>query len=75
MSLRRPRYRAWVWVAAIAVVLAATVFACIRLVISRAEPILRRRVIETLSTRFNSRVELAEIHVWIADGLHVAGKG
>ncbi len=42
---------------------------------SRAEPILRTRVIETLSTRFKSPVELAEIHVSISDGLHVYGKG
>ena len=47
----------------------------IRLVIARAQPILRTRVIETLSARFKSRVELAEIHVWIAEGIHVEGKG
>lgn len=47
----------------------------IRIVLSRAEPILRTRVIETLSTRFQSRVELSEIHVWIANGVHVDGKG
>jgi hypothetical protein len=46
-----------------------------RIAILRAEPILRTRVIETLSTRFKSRVELAEIHVWIDGGLHVQGKG
>jgi hypothetical protein len=43
--------------------------------IIRAQPILRSRVIETLSARFKSRVELEELHVWIANGLHVAGKG
>jgi hypothetical protein len=32
-------------------------------------------VIETLSTRFESPVELAELHVSIANGLHVSGKG
>ena len=42
---------------------------------SRAEPILRKRVIESLSLRFKSRVELAELHVWIADGIHLQGKG
>jgi hypothetical protein len=35
---------------------------------------LRNRVIETLSTRFKSRVELGELHVWIANGIHVDGK-
>jgi AsmA-like C-terminal region len=72
---RRHRHRTWAWIVAIALVLAASVLACIRFVILRAEPILRRRVIETLSARFKSRVEMAEFHVWIADGLHVEGKG
>jgi hypothetical protein len=48
---------------------------CIRIVIARAQPILRTRVIETLSARFKSRVELAELHVWVANGVHVEGKG
>ena len=41
----------------------------------RAEPMLRTRVIETLTTRFHGRVELGEIHVWIKHGIHVWGKG
>jgi hypothetical protein len=52
-----------------------TVVVCIRIAISRAQPILRTRVIETLSTRFKSPVELAELEVSISDGLHVHGKG
>ena len=32
-------------------------------------------MIETLSERFKSRVDLAQLHVWIANGLHVEGKG
>ena len=48
---------------------------CIRVVIFRAQPILRARVIETLSARFKSQVELADLHVWVADGVHVDGKG
>lgn len=53
----------------------AVILVCVRIVIVRAEPILRTRVIETLSSRFQSRVELAEIHVWIHDGVRVQGKG
>ena len=45
------------------------------MMLARAEPILRERVIETLSARFKSPVELAELHVWIADGIHAEGKG
>lgn len=48
---------------------------CVRIVIVRARPILRTRVIETLTARFRSRVELADLHVWISDGLNVSGKG
>src|SRR5579871_5690481 len=46
-----------------------------RLLISHAEPILRARIIETLSTRFNSRVELGELHVSVMQGLQVSGGG
>jgi hypothetical protein len=44
-------------------------------VIARAQPILRTRVIDTLAARFKSRVELVDLHVWVANGLHVDGKG
>jgi hypothetical protein len=47
----------------------------VRFVIARAEPILRARVIETLSTRFKSRVELAGLHVSMINGLEVSGEG
>lgn len=48
---------------------------CVRIAIIRVQPILRTRVIETLQARFKSRVELANLRVWIADGIHVDGKG
>jgi len=47
---------------------------CARIVVVRAQPILRTRVIETLAARFRSRVELAELHVGISNGLNVSGK-
>ncbi len=72
---RRRRARKSRWIAGILLVSLALVAVCIRIVIVRAQPILRARVIETLSARFKSRVELAELHVWVSDGLHVDGKG
>lgn len=42
--------------------------------IRHAEPILRARVIESLSTRFNSQVDLGEFDVTIFKGLGVEGK-
>jgi hypothetical protein len=47
----------------------------VRMVIHRAQPILRTRVIETLSARFKSKVELATLDVWVANGLEVSGTG
>ena len=72
---RRRRSRFWFWLLGILAIVLGVAVVCIRIAISRAEPILRTRVIETLSTRFKSPVQLAEIHVSIMDGLHVDGKG
>ncbi len=44
-------------------------------VLKRAEPILKGRVIETLSTRFNSKVELDNLNVSLLRGLQVSGDG
>jgi hypothetical protein len=65
----------WRWITLSLVIFLAIVAVCVIVVIRRAEPILRARVIETLSARFKSRVELATLHVYIADGLHVSGSG
>lgn len=40
-----------------------------------AQPLLRARVIETLSTRFQSRVDLADLQVSVYRGLEVSGEG
>src|SRR5271165_7038736 len=52
-----------------------TLFCVVGTVIARREPILRRRVIETLSARFNSKVELDTLHVSLLRGLEVSGAG
>lgn len=69
------RSRRWRWIGGLFLLFLIVLAFCIRLVVVRAQPILRTRVVETLATRFKSRVELAELHVWIANGLHVDGKG
>lgn len=71
----RRKSRKWRWLIGSALVLLALLAVVVRIVITRAEPILRTRVVETLSTRFKSRVDLAELHVWIDGGLNVLGKG
>ena len=43
--------------------------------LKRAGPILKGRIIETLSTRFNSRVDLDALEVSVTQGLDVSGQG
>jgi hypothetical protein len=69
------RSRRWRWIAGILALLLVMAGIAIRYIVARAEPILRTRVIETLSSRFKSRVELAAIHVYVANGVHVSGSG
>src|SRR5580692_10562718 len=64
----------WRWIAGIALVLIVA-FTAAGIAISRAEPILRSTVIETLSTRFKSKVELDAFHVSLLKGLQVSGDG
>jgi hypothetical protein len=44
-------------------------------VLHHAEPILRKRVIETLSERFNEPVELDALHISLVKGIEVSGSG
>ncbi len=62
------------WVAGI-VLLLVVVLIVMSIVVDRAEPTLRAMVIETLSTRFKSRVELDTFHVSLLKGLQVSGAG
>ena len=64
------RLALWISLVAIAVLLVVG-----EVMLKRAAPILKGRVIETLSTRFDSRVELDELDVSIIKGLAVSGKG
>lgn len=65
----------WKWIGVVAFMTLAGLALAVRLTIARAEPILRTRVIETLSNRFDSKVELGSLHVSIADGIEVSGSG
>jgi hypothetical protein len=65
----------WRWIGIVALALLACIVVAARMVIARAEPILRTRVVETLSNRFNGKVELASLHVSVVNGIEVAGDG
>jgi hypothetical protein len=47
----------------------------VRFVVTHAEPIIRARIVQTLSTRFNSKVELASFSVSVVNGVQVSGSG
>lgn len=70
---RRFRRLHWILIALLLLVIGLGVW--IRIVIKRAEPMLRAKIVETLSARFKSRVELGELHVWVDHGVHVEGNG
>jgi hypothetical protein len=63
----------WIAVSALLAVIALVIVADVML--HRAGPILKGRVIETLSTRFKSRVELDKFQVSVLSGLEVSGDG
>ena len=54
---------------------AVVLFIVGEVVLSQAGPILKGRIIETLSARFDSRVELDNLDVSVGRGLEVAGQG
>lgn len=68
------RSRLW-WVGAVLLCIAIVIGASIIFAVRRAEPILRARIVETLSARFHARVELAALHVSVRAGLQVSGEG
>jgi hypothetical protein len=69
------RRRVWIWIFA-SLLIAVVVLAVVgEVMVHRAAPILKGRVIETLSTRFNSRVELDGLDVSLVKGLEVSGNG
>ncbi|MGC2607897.1 MAG: hypothetical protein WA419_20300, partial [Silvibacterium sp.] len=71
--------RRWVrvlaWTGFIAFLVAAMAFTVFAIYFRRAEPILRKRVVETLATRYDSRVELDSFSVSVWHGFEVTGGG
>ncbi len=72
---RAGRRRFWKWIGIISLIFLATVIVAVRYVIARAEPVLRARVIDTLSARFKSKVELSGFQVSLLHGIEVFGTG
>ncbi|AXC11009.1 hypothetical protein ACPOL_1663 [Acidisarcina polymorpha] len=72
---RKRRGRLLLWIAAFFVLLILGLGIAAQIALNRAEPILRARVIDTLSTRFDSRVELDHFEVIVFRGFEVEGGG
>ncbi len=69
------RRRIWISAAVSAVIIGITIAVIGTVIIHRAGPILKSRITQTLSARFNSRVELDGLNVSVLRGLEVAGDG
>src|SRR3954452_19671691 len=73
-SARRKRRRGpWAWIGISSLIGLVTFLIVAEVMIERAGPILKGRVIETLSTRFNSRVEIDGFQVSVLRGLEISG--
>ena len=78
MTERRSFWRRhlWLnWVAGGLLVAIAAAVALVAVVLHRAEPFLRARVMEGLEEHFHARVELDSFHVSLVDGLWAEGNG
>jgi hypothetical protein len=65
----------WGWIAVSGLIAVIVLVVIADVMMHRAAPILKGRVIETLSTRFRSRVELDKFQVSVLRGLEVSGDG
>ena len=72
---RRRLRRVLVWAGSILLLLIVAAFTFVSIYFHRAGPIIQARVVETLSTRFDSRVELASFNVSVFRGFEVSGGG
>jgi len=71
----KPASRFRLWIPALVLAVATSAVVVIIFAVYHAEPILRNRIIETLSSRFHGPVELAEFHVSVRTGFQVSGLG
>lgn len=75
---RSPRWwqRRWLKVVvSLAVLSCLGLFLAAEYVLHNAEPILRKRIVETLSARFDAPVELDRVDISLFKGIEVAGSG
>jgi AsmA-like C-terminal region len=69
----RGEHKGWVWLAMIILAIAVLAAGTFELLLHRAEPILRGRILQSLSARFHSRVEMSGFDVSLLRGFEVSG--
>ncbi len=72
---RKHRRGVWGWIAVSGLLAVIVLVVVADVMLHHAEPILKGRVIETLSTLFRGRVELDHLEVSVVQGLEVSGDG
>ncbi len=70
---QRRGHGAWFWLGITALLVVVVVVAAFEVLLSRAEPILRARLMQSLSARFHSRVEMGAFKVSLLRGFEVSG--
>ncbi len=65
----------WYWIVGISLLFVVAIAVVVGILIFNARPILRARVVETLSARFKSKVELDAFDVSMVKGFQVSGEG
>ncbi len=73
-SSGKPRASRWKIIGIILIGIVVAILMAAEFVLHHAGPVLRGRVVQALSTRFDSQVELGEFNVSIYKGLDVEGK-
>ncbi len=69
------RHRVWAGVAVSVLLVGVLLVVSVTVLLRRASPILKKRVVETLSAKFEGRVELDRFQVSVLQGLRVQGGG
>jgi hypothetical protein len=72
---RKTLRRVFIWIGSAVFVLVLCAFTAGEIVLHRTEPLLKAKVIDALSSQFDSRVELDRFHVSLVEGLKVSGGG
>ena len=69
------RHRWLTWIAGTLLVLLVAFVVAVSIVLHRAEPFLRARIVKVLEDRFHARVELDSFNMSLVHGLQAEGRG